>query len=345
MTPLSTTGVRTSNGGMNWKTFTTHLLLLLTTTACGGGGGSSPATAEPTPAPAVLPAGWTRLADLPTGVAKFGLTALNGRLYVTGGYDTLSTVWMYDIATDTWSAGPALPRATDNVATLATSDRVWAIGGEAGAVLQSYDPVTRTWSLAPNAPTIRFASAAGVLAGRLHVAGGWNASNTASASLTRHDIFDPSVPGWVGASPLLTARNAAAGAVVGGKFYVAGGRTPGIRRGDQTPLASVEVYTPGSDRWDTAAPLPTARGSLAVAALAGQIYAFGGEEASGTVSQAVERLDPTTGSWSVLPAMPYRSHGLGAVAVGTAIYVMGGFGGASDAVGTESKALYRYMPP
>ena len=342
---MSAEGQRQPNGGMNWKTHTTRLLLVLTTTACGGGGGGASTTNTTTTDTTVLPAGWTRLADLPTGVAKFGVAAHSGRLYVTGGYDTRSTVWVYDIASDSWSAGPALPRATDNVAAVATTDRVWAIGGESGTALQSFDPVARTWSLAPDAPSVRFASAAGVLAGRLHVAGGWNASNSASASLTRHDIFDPGLAAWVGAAPLLTARNAAAGAVANGKFYVVGGRAPGIRRTDQTPLASVEVYTPGGDRWDAAAPLPTARGSLAAVGLAGQIYALGGEDASGAVSNVVERLDLSTGSWTPLTAMPYRSHGLGAVAVGSAIYVMGGFTGASDAVGTESRALYRYTPP
>lgn len=331
---------------MNLTRRTTQLLLLIAAiaSACGGGGGTAGPEPAPEPAPPPLPAGWTRLADMPAGVAKFGVTALNGRLYVLGGYDTRATVWVYDIASNTWSAGPALPRATDNVAAAATVDRVWAIGGEAGAALQAFDPVAGTWALAPNAPAVRFAAAAGVLAGRLHVAGGWNANNAASASLTRHDVYDPGLAGWVGAAALPTARNAAGGAVVDGRFYVVGGRSPGIRSTDQQPLAVVEVYTPEADRWDAAAPMPSARGSLAAAALGGRVYAFGGEDSAGAVSNAVERLDPGTGLWTTLTPMPYRSHGLGAVAVGEDLYVMGGFGGASDAVGTESRALYRYRP-
>jgi N-acetylneuraminic acid mutarotase len=90
--------------------------------------------------------------------------------------------------------------------------------------------------------------------------------------------------------------------------------------------------------------MPTARGSLAVVALAGQLYALGGESTPGKVSDAVERYDAIAQTWSMLPAMPYRSHGLGAVVVGDAIYVMGGFTGAADAVGSESVALYRYKP-
>ncbi len=326
----------------NLKSFVGRWCLLLGLAACGGGGGAS---SDPTPAaPSPLPAGWERLADLPVGVAKFGVAALGGRLYVVGGYDTRDTVWVYDIASDRWSAGPPLARATDNVAAVALAGRMWALGGEAGAVLQSLDPAAGGWTLAPNPPTVRFASAAGVVDGRLHAAGGWNANNSASASLARHDRFDPVAAAWSVAAPLATARNAAGGAVVDGRFHVVGGRAPGIRRGDQSPLASVEVYTPAADRWDAGPPLAAARASLAVAVLGARVYAFGGEDAAGAVVDTVERLDSVTGSWRTLPAMPYRSHGLGAVAVGDAIYVMGGFGGASDATGTESRALYRYTP-
>lgn len=312
--------------------------LLLTVAACGGGGAGGE-TGETTLAP-----GWERLADMPTGQAKFGVAALDGKLYVVGGYDTRASVWVYDTVTNTWSAGPTLARGTDNVAAVALAGRVWAIGGEAGAVLQSLDPTAGAWTLAPAAPTVRFASAAGALNGQIHVAGGWNASNTASASLVRHDVFDTTTSVWTEMAPLPTARNAGGGAVAGGSFYVVGGRAPGIRRGDQHPLASVEVYSPGTDHWDAAAPLPAARSSLAVAAVGARIYAFGGEDATGAVVGTVERLDTATNSWRTEPAMPYRSHGLGAVTIGRSIYVMGGFTGASDAVGTESKALYRYTP-
>ena len=37
-------------------------------------------------------------------------------------------------------------------------------------------------------------------------------------------------------------------------------------------------------------------------------------------------------------------HGLAAVVVNDGIQVMGGFAGASDAVGTESRQCWRYVP-
>lgn len=281
---------------------------------------------------------------MPAGVAKFGAAAVGGRLYVVGGYDTRRSLYVYDIAADTWSSGPNLPQGSDNLAVLEREGRIWALGGEAGTAVQVFDPATQAWASGPALPAARFAAAAASLDGALHLAGGWNLSNTASASLTRHDRLAAGASTWSSAAALATARNAAGAAALGGRLYVVGGRSPGIRASDQTSLASVEVYDPVAGTWAAGPALPTARGSLAVAALGGRLYAMGGESTPGTVSDAVERFDPATQAWSTLAAMPLRAHGLAAVAVGDALYVMGGFTGASDAVGSESRALYRYTP-
>jgi Kelch motif len=58
----------------------------------------------------------------------------------------------------------------------------------------------------------------------------------------------------------------------------------------------------------------------------------------------VTRLDSLTGSWTALTDMPLAAHGLAAVVVGSDIWVMGGFTGASDAVGSESRQCWRYTP-
>lgn len=328
-------------------------LLLWLVSACGGGGGGDgstptpPVTQPPVTQPPVaptLPAGWTKLADMPAGVAKFGVAAVAGKIVVAGGYDTRRGVMVYDIASNTWSTGAALPRGSDNLAAVAAGDKVYAIGGEAGTAVQVYDPATAAWSAGPALPGIRFAAAAAVLGNRIHVAGGWNANNAASASLASTVVFDPGTQAWTSGADLITARNAAGAAVIDDRLYVVGGRSPGIRANDQQSLASVEVYTAAANRWSAGVALPAARASLAVVALGGKLYALGGETTSGTVSDAVARFDPATQAWSTLPAMPYKVHGLGAVVVGTSIYVMGGFSGSSDAVGTESAALYRYTP-
>jgi N-acetylneuraminic acid mutarotase len=281
---------------------------------------------------------------MPSGVAKFGVAALDGKIYVAGGYDTRVAAMVYDIAGNTWSAGVPMPRGSDNLVALAAGGKVYAVGGEASTALQVYDPATTRWAAGPSLPRPRFAFAGGVVRDRLYLAGGWNVNNAASDSLSSQEAFDTVTQTWSATAAMATPRNAAGAAVIDGKMYVVGGRSPGIRAADQTSLAAVEIYDPVANTWVNGTPLPTARGSLAVVTLGSRIYALGGESTRGVVSDAVERYDPVTRAWTALTPMPFRSHGLGAVAVGDSIYVMGGFGGASDAVGTESVAVYRYTP-
>ena len=287
-----------------------------------------------------------RLADLPVGVAKFGLAAVDGKLVVAGGYDTSNASYVYDIASNTWSRGPNLPRGTDNVAAVAAGGKVYALGGEASNAVQIYDPALNTWTAGAAMSSRRFAAAAAVYNGRLHLLGGWNLNNSASASLDSQSVYELASQTWL-AQPFAAlpgARNAAAAGVLGGRLCVVGGRSPGIRATDQQPLANLDCYSDASNTWSPEAPLPTARGSLAAAVLDDHIYVFGGETSTRTVSTAVERWDPATRSWTALPAMPYVAHGLGAVTVGDAIYVLGGFTQASDAVGSESRMLWKYVP-
>lgn len=87
-------------------------------------------------------------------------------------------------------------------------------------------------------------------------------------------------------------------------------------------------------RWQELAPLPTARKGLAVAAYDGQIYAVGGETASG-VTDVVERYDPATNTWETLPSKPTPVADAKAAALGRRIYVPGGrqaVGGATNLV-------------
>src|SRR5438309_10773664 len=74
--------------------------------------------------------GWTALQQLPIGVGEAAVAAADGKIYVVGGYDTLPTFQIYDIASDTWSQGPGLPAGTDNAGAVAAGGKVYVFGGE-----------------------------------------------------------------------------------------------------------------------------------------------------------------------------------------------------------------------
>ena len=75
------------------------------------------------------------------------------------------------------------------------------------------------------------------------------------------------------------------------------------------------------------AQMPTARGSLACAALGTVIYCFGGEGDASNADEIfgqVEAYDTVTDTWSSLPPMEVPRHGTGAVALDGRIWIPGG---------------------
>ena len=68
-----------------------------------------------------------------------------------------------------------------------------------------------------------------------------------------------------------STRYRAAGAVLGGKLYVAGGSVTS----NGAPVDSLSVYDPASDTWSTKAPMPTARYGAVAAVLNDSLYVIG----------------------------------------------------------------------
>ncbi|MEO1136465.1 MAG: kelch repeat-containing protein, partial [Pseudomonadota bacterium] len=196
-----------------------------------------------------------------------------------------------------------------------------------------------SWETLTPLPHPQAETVAKSLNGFIHVAGGRapaGSSNTEWADhidTDEHWYYDAGDDRWRALAPLPTPRNSAAGAVTNGVLYVIGGRT--VNDGN---LTAMEVYDPLSDRWEKARPMPKAQAGLAAAVLNGKIYAFGGEFFSptggGVFAEAWE-YDPDKDDWRAVAVMPRRRHGLGAVTLSDAIYVLGG---AAQAGGSETSA-------
>jgi hypothetical protein len=92
-------------------------------------------------------------------------------------------------------------------------------------------------------------------------------------------------------------------------------------------LNTVEVYDFALNSWSELAPMPTARGYLAVvAAEDGKIYAIGGTDDKGPLA-TVEAYDPSSNTWSaILPLNTPRSHLAATLGPEEIIYAAGGIG-------------------
>jgi N-acetylneuraminic acid mutarotase len=89
--------------------------------------------------------------------------------------------------------------------------------------------------------------------------------------------------------------------------------------------APVDQSAPG--RWTQAAPMPTARQEVAVAAFGGHVWVIGGFGPGAEPVATVERYDPASNSWDARPALPIPVHHAAAVTVGDRLFVLGGYTG------------------
>jgi N-acetylneuraminic acid mutarotase len=325
--------------------------------------------AAPIPARADEPMGaWTPLADMPFPVQEIypapfrksadpgpslkpspmNLIVNAGGLLPDGEFNVTDAVTFYDPAYDAWGYGTALPEPRHHVALVNNNGFLYAVGGFARNARGGWQMRTNCWRLRdlkgqwqtmqplphPQAEMVCIS-----LGGYIHAVGGRAPSGSLNAQWADHIdtdahwFYDPADNRWRSLAPMPTPRNSAAGVSVNGVLYVLGGRTVAGGNTD-----AVEVYDPLADRWAEASPMPKAQGGLAAAVLNGKIYAFGGEYfgtgGSGVFAEAWE-YNPDTDKWRAVAAMPRRRHGLGAVSIGEAIYVMGG---AAQAGGNATSA-------
>lgn len=245
-----------------------------------------------------------------------------------------------------WAMGTAMPLARAEHAVAELNGKVWVLGGWppgrlTSNLVQVFDPATSRWSLGPSLPQPLHHTHAASVGGKLYVMGGetdgalTGRPGTDVANVWMHD---PAVGGWVARAPMPTARSAGGEAVLDGKIYVAGGRTPGG--------SSFEVYDPATDTWEKLPDLPSQRNHLAMAAINGKIIVAGGRTGPGFGSErvdVVEIYDPTTRRWTRGAPLPAPTAGITGGAVGGCMFVFGGEGERTHVLGL-TPTTYGYDP-
>jgi N-acetylneuraminic acid mutarotase len=192
--------------------------------------------------------------------------------------------------------------------------------GDPGAL-----PKGGLWTLATAMPEPRQEAGVTALGNMVYIVGGYGADQVPS---TLVQAYDPAANKWKQAAPIPEGLHHHGVAAVDGKIYVVGGFTGTFAK--RNPVNSVWQYDPGADRWEKRAPLPTARGALAVAALDGRIYAMGGERFNAAKPGTYEPVadvavyDPKSDKWEVVPPLKYRRDHLVAGAIGGRVYAAGG---------------------
>lgn len=304
---------------------------------------------------------WTAKASLPyppdpqtrkaEGRIYLAAAAYQGKIYTFGGADVQGvvkdTVDVYDIATDTWTAGIAkLPQPVAGMSAVTYGGKIYLFGGSASTDVfapESYyddcyefDPATATFTSKAAIPNPRFKTQAVVFNNKILVFGGasgWGSRNT--------QIYDPNTDSWDFIESVNWERRFWFGDVVNNMVFLVGGRDEHAKTS-----SVVLVYSDHWEAWVPATHMLTPREDAFVAAVDGKLYVIGGRDNMGNPSSqgkplaSAERgipppappsLDLTpppppevTIDWSFVSPMPTpRCYGATAL-VDNIIYTIGG---------------------
>lgn len=267
--------------------------------------------------------------ELPAVRQEHGAAALNGEVYVLGGFtpDASSSVQAYDPETDMWRDVADFPAIFHHPNVAVVGGMIYVAGFHLGSSLRdadgrvfAYDPVADEWLPRASMPvgTDRGAACVATLGDDIYVFGGASDVTMPDAS-----VYDTVADEWTPLPPMPALREHCVAAGIDGKIYIVSGRANSI----QGIEVESWVYDPVTEMYDERSALPTPRAGGAGALLGGRIFVFGGEgnsEDPDGVFHEIEAYDPATDTWEELPDMTIPRHGYAAAVVGDRIYLPGG---------------------
>ena len=174
------------------------------------------------------------------------------------------------------------------------------MGGRDGlfaSTVEAYNPRTNTWRSCLSLGQGRSGAVAGVVGGRLVVAGGYGGGGPGGGvDLTSVEAYTPT--GWTPLPPLPHGAWLATACVLDGRLYVMGG--DGCNK-----LQVLEMSEENEFTWAVKADLPAARYDAASAVHEGKLWLIGGRGCAGAATSVVI-YDTSNDTWTQGPALPQQ---------------------------------------
>jgi hypothetical protein len=221
---------------------------------------------------------WRRVAAMPIAVNHPAVAALDGRLYVYGGYTdsgfgaVTAALQRFDPRTGRWRLLARSPTARAAAGLVAARGRLFAVGGAAEgtplSTLEVYDPRRRRWAGAPPMRVAREHIAAVGVGGRIFVLGG----RSGAENLETVESYRIDSRRWEGEPPLQFARSGFAAVAVDDRIVVIGGEE--LAPGGSTIKPVELVGADGSHR--RLGGMRTPRHGLGAATLGRRVFALEG---------------------------------------------------------------------
>lgn len=193
---------------------------------------------------------WTAGLDMPGARFWIDCEPISGKIYCGGGFSNKaeSTLYIYDIGTQSWLSGPDLPYALYNYASVTLDGKYYLLGGlKTGAVLTNtilvFDPVTSLWNttLAPMS-TVRRMHSAGVIGGKIYVAGGSDGVNL----LDTAEVYNPATNTWSSIASMPSKWVNAADGVNNDRYLILAGGSP---TATTSSSAKAMIYDAVTNKW------------------------------------------------------------------------------------------------
>jgi N-acetylneuraminic acid mutarotase len=254
---------------------------------------------------------WTKLPNIPEGIHHPGFAAVGDKLYSIAGFTIArpatglpawvpsKSVWIYDVNAKSWSKGPDLPTPRGALSATAVGTKIYAIGGaknpsystpelrpavpvENVATNEVLDIATNSWSSLAPMLTARNHHGAALINGRIYVVGGRIGSTFIiglSNNVSTNEVYDVAKNTWSSVVGMPTPRSGIGVAVLNGRMHVLGGEA--YLNDLVGTYRTHEAFDPKSNSWQRLPPMPTPRHGLAVAEIAGKMYAVSGSNVAG----------------------------------------------------------------
>lgn len=280
---------------------------------------------------------WVRIADMPEAITHAGQASDGERIYLVGGYvgdspgPSTAHVWTYTLASDTWSAGPALPAARGGGGAVLVGRSLHFIGGATrGTTVESavdqgdhfvlnLDGGT-SWTQAAPLPNPRNHIAVVALNGKIYVIGGQHRNNEGTENQEQVDVYDPATDSWTRAAnlPRPHSHTSASTFIMANRIISVGGSGNDGRNG--TPLASVLLYDPQTDVWIALPPLPEGRKTPVADAIDEQIVVATGNGGGPTATTWIGTLQD---SWEQGAELPVALGEVAGGIIGNKLFLVG----------------------
>ncbi|KAL3852338.1 hypothetical protein ACJMK2_015995 [Sinanodonta woodiana] len=261
---------------------------------------------------------WIEYICLPEPNCHHAVTAHMGKLYLIGGSKVpgldqkevpSKKNFEFNPEKMEWAILPTLGTARMQHCAQSLFGMVYAIGGvdELGKVMSSvecYSILNKNWFYVNPMFTARKGASAGVLNGKLLVAGGIGESNDVPSTvqvLNCVELFDPRTNSWTKLNNLRFPRCYTNIVNVQGRIYICGGatRSYNCKNSVLNSVSSIDIYEPKTDHWSLATNMVFPRHSAGAAVIGDQIYIIGGMSShNNRLLQSVECYDTTRGVWA-----------------------------------------------